>query len=200
MHDRDSSGLSRVCPSCGRRVPRNVTTCRCGVALPPDAVLPLDQPETERSGSTGLVAIAAVILLAGAGYWMLTRADSASASIASPAAAEPADSAAPANSPVAATSPEARAWNAAADLKDAPKPAAEPPPASPSPPPAPLSASIEEMVARVMPAVVLIETSSGRGSGFYVRHDTLITNVHVVQNDSVRDVAADGRIERQRAG
>ena len=35
-----------------------------------------------------------------------------------------------------------------------------------------------------MPAVVLIETSSGRGSGFYVKHDTLITNVHVVQNDS----------------
>ena len=40
------------------------------------------------------------------------------------------------------------------------------------------------MVDRVMPAVVLIETSSGRGSGFYVRHDTLITNVHVVQNDA----------------
>ena len=34
-----------------------------------------------------------------------------------------------------------------------------------------------------MPAVVLIETTSGRGSGFFVRHDTLITNVHVVQND-----------------
>ena len=40
------------------------------------------------------------------------------------------------------------------------------------------------MVDRVMPAVVLIETTTGRGSGFFVRHDTLITNVHVVQNDS----------------
>ena len=39
------------------------------------------------------------------------------------------------------------------------------------------------MVDRVMPAVVLIETTGGRGSGFYVRHDTLITNAHVVQND-----------------
>ena len=39
------------------------------------------------------------------------------------------------------------------------------------------------MVDRVMPAVVLIETTSGRGSGFFVRHDTLVTNVHVVQND-----------------
>jgi Trypsin-like peptidase domain len=40
------------------------------------------------------------------------------------------------------------------------------------------------MVDRVMPAVVLIEATGGRGSGFYVRHDTLITNVHVVENDS----------------
>ena len=39
------------------------------------------------------------------------------------------------------------------------------------------------MVDRVMPAVVLIETTGGRGSGFFVRHDTVITNVHVVEND-----------------
>lgn len=39
------------------------------------------------------------------------------------------------------------------------------------------------MVDRVMPAVVLVETSSGRGSGFFIANDTLITNVHVVQND-----------------
>jgi S1-C subfamily serine protease len=32
--------------------------------------------------------------------------------------------------------------------------------------------------------VVLIETSGGRGSGFFVSRDTLITNVHVVANDS----------------
>ena len=56
----------------------------------------------------------------------------------------------------------------------------------PAPPPrAPLSvsASTEEMVDRVMPAVVLVESTSGRGSGFFVRHDTVITNVHVVEND-----------------
>lgn len=39
------------------------------------------------------------------------------------------------------------------------------------------------MIDRVMPAIVLIETTGGRGSGFFVRHDTLITNVHVVEND-----------------
>ena len=31
-----------------------------------------------------------------------------------------------------------------------------------------------------MPAVVLIETSAGRGSGFFIARDTLLTNVHVV--------------------
>ena len=34
-----------------------------------------------------------------------------------------------------------------------------------------------------MPAIVLVETTSGRGSAFFVQHDTLITNVHVVQQD-----------------
>jgi S1-C subfamily serine protease len=40
------------------------------------------------------------------------------------------------------------------------------------------------MVDRVMPAVVLIQTTGGRGSGFFVNRDTLITNQHVVQNDT----------------
>ena len=35
-----------------------------------------------------------------------------------------------------------------------------------------------------MPSIVLVETTSGRGSAFFVQHDTLITNVHVVQQDS----------------
>lgn len=42
---------------------------------------------------------------------------------------------------------------------------------------------LEDVVSRVLPAVVLVETSSGRGSGFYVRPDTLITNLHVVKSD-----------------
>jgi hypothetical protein len=36
------------------------------------------------------------------------------------------------------------------------------------------------MISRVMPAVVRVETSTGSGSGFFVRPDTLLTNVHVV--------------------
>lgn len=48
----------------------------------------------------------------------------------------------------------------------------------------PAQASLEDMVSRVMPAVVLVETPSGRGSGFYVAPDTLLTNVHVVAGNT----------------
>ena len=40
------------------------------------------------------------------------------------------------------------------------------------------------MVDRAMPSIVLVETTTGRGSAFFVQRDTLITNVHVVQQDS----------------
>jgi S1-C subfamily serine protease len=44
--------------------------------------------------------------------------------------------------------------------------------------------SIEEMIDLAMPAIVTVEASTGRGSAFFVQHDTLITNVHVVQTDA----------------
>jgi V8-like Glu-specific endopeptidase len=39
---------------------------------------------------------------------------------------------------------------------------------------------LEEVVSRAAPAVVLIESSAGRGSGFFVKADTIVTNAHVV--------------------
>lgn len=86
------------------------------------------------------------------------------------------------------TSPEARAWDAAAatskDSAPPPMKSADDAPVPTARAPLSASASTEEMVDRVIPAVVLIETTGGRGSGFFVRHDTVITNVHVVENDS----------------
>jgi hypothetical protein len=43
---------------------------------------------------------------------------------------------------------------------------------------------LEEVIGRVMPAVVLVETQNGRGSAFFVAPDTLLTNVHVVGGHS----------------
>jgi len=186
MPDRDLSGFSRVCPSCGRRVPRTVAACRCGVQMPAEdvgagALMEAEQPHR---GTAAIAVIALVAsLAAGAGYWMLTR----PAAVTTEARSAPSDEPElPATGPLrAAASPEARAWDAAANTKDAAAPSTAPnTPAVPAAPALPgVSASIEEMVDRVMPAVVLIETTGGRGSGFYVRHDTLITNAHVVQND-----------------
>ena len=44
----------------------------------------------------------------------------------------------------------------------------------------PATASLEDVIGRIMPAVVLVETATGRGSGFFVSGDTLLTNAHVV--------------------
>ena len=59
---------------------------------------------------------------------------------------------------------------------------------SPVPPPAPTNAEpaalpLEDLVARVSPMVVVVETSTGRGSGVFVRSDTIVTNAHVAGND-----------------
>ena len=52
-----------------------------------------------------------------------------------------------------------------------------PPPTSPSDE---TRASIEDMVARAVRAVVMVETPESRGTGFFVSPDTLVTNDHVV--------------------
>jgi S1-C subfamily serine protease len=165
-------------------VPRNVSTCRCGVELPAESsATPAAVPEPESGGSSMLVpAIVGALVLGGAGYWLLRPAP-ASTEIETSLSLETAPAGAPAAT--VETSAAARAWDAAANAKvAAPVTPAATPPATPAPAPTTtLSASTEEMVDRVMPAVVLIEATSGRGSGFYVRHDTVITNVHVVQND-----------------
>jgi hypothetical protein len=57
----------------------------------------------------------------------------------------------------------------------APAPVPAPPPAAPQAPPG----SLEDLVARVNPTVVVIETSGSRGSGLIVQPDTIVTNAHV---------------------
>ena len=185
--DQDQRGFSRVCASCGRRVPRNVATCRCGAAVPAESFSATAAiPEQSSSGSLPIVALILAVLAIGvAGYWFVLR-PSPRAAESEQAEGDEATPDAEPGSPGATVSPEARAWDAAAaNTKDAPEPPADanPVPAPSLPVPLPASASTEEMVDRVMPAIVLIEATGGRGSGFFVRHDTLITNVHVVEND-----------------
>jgi S1-C subfamily serine protease len=184
MPDQDLTGFSRVCPSCGRRVPRNVSTCRCGVELPAESsATPAALPEQDNGGSSMLIPlIVGALVLGGAGYWLLRPAPAAT-QVETSLTLQAEQAGAP--DATAATSAAARAWDAAANAKEAAPtaPANAPAAPTPAPPVAALSASTEEMVDRVMPAVVLIEATGGRGSGFFVRYDTVITNVHVVEND-----------------
>ena len=46
------------------------------------------------------------------------------------------------------------------------------------------AAALEDVVARVLPAVVSIQAGSGRGTGFFVRSDFVLTNAHVVGNET----------------
>ena len=56
------------------------------------------------------------------------------------------------------------------------------------------SGSLEDMVAAATPAVVVIETDSSRGSGFFVRANTIVTNAHVVRGaTTVKLRLANGR-------
>jgi hypothetical protein len=54
-----------------------------------------------------------------------------------------------------------------------------PPPPSPPQPTTP-TGSLEDLVARALPAVAAIHAGNARGSGFFVRPDTVVTNAHVV--------------------
>ena len=66
-------------------------------------------------------------------------------------------------------------------------------------------ASLEDLVSRVLPAVVSISAGDSRGSGFFVRPDQVLTNAHVVEGHSsvkvyVGATAYSGRVVMQAAG
>ncbi len=213
MPDRVPPALGRQCPSCGRRVPSKVAKCRCGAVLPA-FIESAEAEETPKSASALPTLIVLALIVAGAGYWTLFVYDPPQAATpvvpgsqdpgphygSDPAPGAPAASGAPA-APVAPVAPaattprrtsaEQAAWMAQASQPEperATSPAGAMPAATPIPPvdraPVAPPSSLEDMIDRAMPSIVLVETSSGRGSAFFVTYDTLITNVHVVQQDS----------------
>jgi hypothetical protein len=154
---------SWICPGCGRRVPARIVECRCGslravVAAP---VPPSPQEEPARVRPVLLVGLG-LVLGAALAVPAWSRLFPSPAHVNAPAAAAP--------SPAAAVAPPAE------------RPAPDPPPvpdesdddrSAPDP-------SLEDIVARVVPAVASIEAGQMRGTGFFVRHDALVTNAHVV--------------------
>jgi serine protease Do len=54
------------------------------------------------------------------------------------------------------------------------------------------SATIEDVVSAALPAVASIETGTGRGSGFFIRPNLVVTNYHVVEGQNSVTLQAGG--------
>ena len=103
--------------------------------------------------------------------------------------------AAPAMSSADATSAEVAALVKVANRSSASPVADSDAPPPPPKLPAPESAaplSIEDLVSKSMPAVVTVETATGSGSGFFVSADTVITNKHVVESETMVNLRSSG--------
>ena len=187
--------FTRLCPQCGRTVPKHVTTCRCGAELaneplqeavaapepapPPEAVAP-------RQRSSTPIAWVIVVLLAGALAWTMYRKQTDAPTGDAPALSSAQPTAAPAAPPAA---PPVAQGSAPVGSRGAPvlPPAPDPLAAAP--------ASVEDVISRALPAVVSIRTASASGSGFFLTADTLITNEHVVGSYSHVTIRSHGGTE-----
>src|SRR5439155_14786291 len=173
MQNNLTSSAGWVCPACDRRIPSKVNECRCGyvresglstgdaVGAEPSGTAPGVRPAT--------VIVVALIAIAGT-VWYMKPAPRSSPfqTLAAPTTSRDAG-------PALAAPAVAEPGSAPADTA---APVSRPSEVSP--------ASLEDVIGRVMPAVVRVETSAGTGSGFFVEADTLLTNVHVVgSNGSV---------------
>ena len=126
--------------------------------------------------SNALKALAVVVVAIATGVWWYGR------------------SSAPASTPKQAVSVDASAAPPTPDPEPekvrmpdvVPLPAIEssPEPSKSAPARTP-AASLEELVAQLMPAVVRIESPGSIGTGFFTRPDTILTNAHVVQSSLV---------------
>ena len=143
-------------------------------------------PSTKSNGAI-VLAVAVVLIAGGVIFWALSSGRVGPQAPAGDVAADttgPAADAGAAAPRAADSSAERRAWDASV-AGSAKQPAPPPAPiAAPAPVDARLSSALEDVVSRAMPAVVLVESSSGTGSGFFVRRDTVLTNVHVVKTDT----------------
>ena len=204
-----SSPPAWVCPSCERHVPGRVRQCRCGYdsGAVNESITPTAPSIKLGSAKTALwlgIAMLAFISVVTALY--LQSQDEA---MTHPAAA-------------AAETPALPAIGSGASIQSQPVPmgARDSPatprlvplepvslreePAAPAPVPVerPTLRSIEEIVSRAAPAVVLIRTSNSAGTGFFVTQDLLLTNAHVVDGQTFVEVrlasgeAIQGRVER----
>ena len=189
MNEPTGDHFSWTCPACARRVPTRFEECRCGFKkqdMPP-VVTEETAEVAQGSGSSApiLLITGAVIGLGVAGYIFQSHKTETG----------------PAPVAIATSTPQAavthNAIEPASDAFVAPVVGNIVPTREPSSPVAgnsatPASGSIEDVVSAALPAVASIDTGSGRGSGFFIRPDLVVTNNHVIEGQNSVTLRANG--------
>ena len=177
------------CPSCGRRVPRKVEDCRCGFRQPDSETVIPASSEAEISAAPSPSSARRIPWLRSTPWLLLgLLATVALAAIPlrslwNPAGLTPdttKQSVGPARRPAA---PPTLASSPTPPTPPTLTPATLPTlPTLPTPPNRP--ASLEDIVAQTLPAVVSIEAGRSRGTGFFVQPQVVLTNAHVVSGQT----------------
>lgn len=175
-------------------MPRTVDVCRCGqewveaawAAEPEPAAAP-----ASRSQARLLIGGVAIIAVIAAGAWFAGESAAERESPTSPASAPSAQSAddparvipvesvkSPDGTKAPAVAERRMAWPE--DLDVWREPPSEPVTARPIELRPAAARPLEDVVAEASAAVVLVETAGGRGAGFFVAPDAVLTNAHVV--------------------
>ncbi len=176
-------------------MPRTVDVCRCGhqrsgneesatIGSPETPVAPpvVTTPPAPTRGTSTLL-LMAVALAAGVGlaYVFLRPTPSPPAAASAPA---PGETPQPTEATVSGDpKPGEPQWPSDPTLFTQAMPTAKTSTAAPANAAAGATVSprsVEDVVSGAIPAVVLVDTTEGRGTGFFVSNDTVITNAHVV--------------------
>ena len=192
MGEAEVDRFSWNCPACGRRVPTRFEECRCGfqrqeltISTPPSTI---ERHARNTPSASLLVILGAAIGMCIAVYIVQTHKDQAAGHVTNvvhvPAAgasnsggdqpvAEASDTLVPpVKGSVLLTGPRTVPTNNTVN--------------------APTPASIEDVVSAALPAVASIDTGTGRGSGFFIRPDLVVTNNHVVEGQNSVTLRAAG--------
>jgi len=192
MSEPTGDQFSWVCPSCGRRVPTRFEECRCGFQrqdLPPVVI----EEATEAPERRGPSSIVIVILVAAVGlgaYYFFQSRQAAPAQPAPVAAARLPEQPAPAQEPLTQAS-NTLVPPVTGNIMPTRVPSNDASGEALASAPAP-TGSIEDVVSAALPAVASIDTGSGRGSGFFIRPDIVVTNNHVIEGQSSINLQAGG--------
>jgi hypothetical protein len=161
-------------------VPNRVIECRCGFrhadAPPP---LPEAGEAVSPTGGRGLAFIAAGVLVCAVVALLAlpaSRPAAVPAALPEPASVDSATAAGSATAPFVA--PIVGAITARRETE------------ATAPEPSIAEGSLEDVVQRVVPAVVSIHAGDSRGTGFYFKPGLVLTNVHVIEGHSTVDVKA----------